>query len=92
VVRPDPPPPDRPAPKDWESMDTAPTDGKTIWLRSAADEHGKFEEVLGIFRRSRAFDTKMVMWVPKEWWAYQNAGGMKIPWEPVGWRPRMGIF
>lgn len=79
-------------PTGWLGMDDAPTDGKTIVVRSADDDAGQHEEVLSIYRNTRKFDPRLGKFVPSSYWAMANAGGMKLPWDPTGWKPRAGIL
>lgn len=78
-------------PSGWIGMDDAPTDGKTIVVRSADDDAGQHEEVLSIYRNTRKFDPRLGKFVPSNFWALAASGGMKLPWEPIAWRAREGI-
>lgn len=79
-------------PAGWLSMDEAPTDGKVIVVRSADDEAGLYEQVLAIFRNTRRFDRQLGKFVPGNYWAMANAGGMRLPFDAVGWKAREGIL
>lgn len=73
---------------DWNPMDTARRDGRPIWL---TDGNGKTVEA--VWRHSKQFTMKadatgrlVSRWYTHNFWAINNAGGQKVPWEPKGWR------
>ena len=86
---------DTPAPepydplREWAPMDTARRDGRPIWL---TDGNGKTVEA--VWRHSKQFTLRadatgrlVSRWYTHNFWAINNAGGQKVPWEPKGWRP-----
>lgn len=70
------------APKGWESMSSAPDDGKPVWLLGQEKEMCE-----AVWRHSRRWDRNGGKWRIIGFWAIRNSGGQPILFQPVAWRP-----
>jgi hypothetical protein len=70
------------APDGWYDMATAPDDGKAIQLLGPDGQR-----VEAVWRNSRGFDPVGGKWRQTAFWAVRNAGGLRVDWEPLGWKP-----
>jgi hypothetical protein len=72
-------------PEGWYSPDTAPDDGKPVWLM--APDHSVVEAV---WRHTRMFDRfggGGGQWREIGFWALRFSGGLKVTFSPIAWRP-----
>lgn len=76
----------------WFDIDSAPKDGKVIMVRGEKPEKGPAPEEIAVWRNSRCFNAKTTKWDDVGFWALANAGGARLPFEPMAWKPRMGIM
>ena len=73
-------------PEGWDrDMDAAPTDGKGLWTLHL-DRNGWFP-IETIWHNTRVRVCGQMQWGRSGWWAVRNAGGTKLPSEPIAWRP-----
>jgi hypothetical protein len=77
----------------WLPIDSAPQDGKVIMVRGdGAPPNGDRPEEMAVWRNSRRFDAKTTKWEDTSFWALANAGGARLPFEPIMWRARAGVL
>lgn len=80
------PAPVSPAPlavdSDWSDMDVAPKDGSPVILTPDLEEVHE-----AVWRKTTQFSKATGRFEPTGFWARRNAGGQKIGFSPLGWRP-----
>jgi len=76
-----------PPPINGQPMDSAPKDGKPVWLTD-----GKGNKCEGVWRQTRKFGMRtngygrlVAMWTDAGVWALTHFGGAKIPFVARGW-------
>ena len=75
----------RPPEIEWSDIpnvvypDRYPHNGEPVWLTPDGET-----EYIGVWRQTREF--KDGRFRPVEFWAQHNGGGLKLPFEPIGYR------
>lgn len=67
---------------DWQDMDSAPKTGGPLLLTPDLEQAHE-----AVWRSTREYSPSASRFVDVGFWAVRNAGGRKIGFEPLGWRP-----
>ena len=78
------------APAGWDDdLEGAPQDGKPVFLIGPPTAAGEPQICEAIWRHSREFDKRQGRWVGVAFWAVRNCAGIRVAFEPIGWKPAL---